>query len=312
MSKAKLAIALSTLSVAMVAWAIPGLGIALQRVQRPENVRVVTLPPTSVAPIRLRDERDRGLLANGWINGAGPFVFAIDTGAGVSLVSRNVVERAGLRVTRSRRPLVGGLSTSPISSDQETRLAGLALGRSNNNVPATVTAAVVANLPGSIDGVLDPTEVFSPFGYTFDLPNRELRVFDASAPRLRLTDVPAEGAVVRWVREPGSHRPFVRFEDGRLALIDTGSGFGLALNEPRRRSGERTIHDLGGGSVQSREVEPQTVSIGSLVLNKVPTDVISGVAAGTPIILGRRALFPFKITFDPTARLIAFEPVERD
>ena len=84
----------------------------------------------------------------------------------------------GLRVTKSRRPLVGGLSTSPISSDQETQISGLALGKPDNNVPGAFTAAVVTNLPGSIDGILDPTEVFSPFGYSVDLPNRELRVFD--------------------------------------------------------------------------------------------------------------------------------------
>jgi len=71
MSKAKLAIALSTLSVVLVAWAVPIKGIAHQRVQQPR----VNEP---VAPIRLRDESS-GLLASGWINGAGPFVFAIDT-----------------------------------------------------------------------------------------------------------------------------------------------------------------------------------------------------------------------------------------
>jgi hypothetical protein len=52
------------------------------------------------------------------------------------------------------------------------------------------------------------------------------------------------------------------------------------------------------------------VSIGTLVLNGVPTDVLTGVAPGTPIILGRRALFPFRITFDPLSRLISFEPTE--
>ena len=314
MSKAKLAIALSTLSVvAIVAWAVPILGIAHQRVQRSE--RTWFTAPMPVAPIRLRDERERGLLATGWINGAGPFVFAIDTGAGVSLISRNVVEQARLQVTKSRRPLVGGLSTSPISSDQEARIAGLSLGRRENNVPGTFTAAAVNNLP--IDGVLDPTEVFSPFGYSVDLPNRELRVLDTSSHRLRLNDVPRDGAVVRWVREGGSHRPFVRLEDGRLALVDTGSGFGLALNEGRSATGSNhrrsdTIHDLGGGRIQSRPVAPQTVSIGTLVLRGVPTDVLTGVAPGTPIILGRRALFPFRITFDPISRLIAFEPAERD
>jgi hypothetical protein len=252
------------------------------------------------------------LLANGWINGTGPFVFVIDTGAGVSLISRNVVERAGLRVTTARQPLVGGLSTSPIISNQAAQIAGLTLGRSNNDVPGSFTAAVVDSLPGSIDGVLDPTEVFKPFGYTVDLPNRELRVFDT---RLRLSEVPKDGAVVRWVREAGSDRPYVRLGDGRLALIDTGSGFGLALNGgtgSNHRRNENAVHDLGGGIVQSQRVEPQVVSIGALVLNKVPTDVLTGVAPGTPIILGRGALFPFRITFDPISRLIAFEPAEHN
>ncbi len=311
MSKAKLAIALSTLSVALVAWAVPGSGIAHQSVRRPE-----TRAQMLIAPVRLRDERE-GLLASGWINGAGPFVFAVDTGAGVSLISRNVIQKAGLTVSKSRRPLVGGLSTSPIASNQETQFSGLALGRPDNTVPGTVSAAVVENLPGSIDGVLDPTEVFKPFGYSVDLPNRELRVFDTSSRRLRVTDAPAGGAVVRWMREEGSHRPFVRLDDGRLALVDTGSVFGLALTDVRvvgsnHRRNENSVHDLGGGTVQSRKIAPQTVSIGALVLRGVPTDVLTGVAPGTPIILGRKALFPFRITFDPAARLIAFEPAERD
>jgi Aspartyl protease len=317
-SKAKLAIALSTLSVALVAWAVPIFGIAHQRFERPESTRVTIGSGRTMVPIRLRDERDRGLLASGWINGVGPFVFAIDTGAGVSLISRNVVGRAGLPVTKSRRPLVGGLSTSPISSNEETPISGLALGNPDNDIPGSFTAAVVSNLPRDIDGILDPTEVFSPFGYSVDLPNHELRVFDTTTPRLRLSAVPAGGAVVRWVREAGSHRPFVRLEDGRLALLDTGSGFGLALNEGRYEAGSNhrregnTIQDLGGGAVQSREIAPQTVSIGALVLRGVPTDLLIGVAPGTPIILGRRALFPFRITFDPAAKLISFEPTERD
>ena len=298
MSKARLAIALSTLSVVIVAWAVPIKGIAHQHV---EPLRAADV----VAPIRLRDERGRGLLAQGWINGAGPFTFVIDTGAGVSLISRSVVDRARLSVAKSRRSLVGGFSTSPISSDQESRVSGLALGRAGNNVPGSFTAAVVNSLPGGIDGVLDPTDVFRPYGYSVDLPNNELRVFDTAAYRLRVTDVPKDGAVVRWV---GSDRPFVRLSDGRLALLDTGSALGLAVNQGSRVTGSKITHDLGGGSFNSRRIEPQTVSIGPLVLNKVPTDLLTGVAPGTPIILGRGALFPFKITFDPASKLIAFEP----
>jgi len=305
-SKAKLAIALSILSVATVAWAIPIKGVAHQHVQRLRSAEVV-------GPIRLRDERDRGLLAQGWINGAGPFVFVIDTGAGVSLISRNVVQSARLQVTKSQRSLLGGLSTSPISSNQETRVSGLALGERNNAVPGSFVAAVVPTLPGSIDGILDPTDVFRPYGYSVDIPNRELRVLDTASQPLRVTDVPKDGAVVRWVREPGNDRPFVRLGDGRLALVDTGSIFGFALSEMNldQRRSANTIHDLGGGMVQSRRVAPQTVSVGALVLNKVPTDLLTGAAPGTPIILGRGALFPFKITFDPSSRLIAFEPTEQ-
>jgi aspartyl protease len=291
-SKAKLAIALTILSVVTVG-AVPIRGTAPQRVQ----------------PIRLRDERERGLLAQGWINGAGPFVFAIDTGAGVSLVSRNVVDQARLQTSQSRRPLVGGLSTAPIASNQQTQIDRIALGTRDNQVAGSFSAAVVNTLPGAIDGVLDPTEVFKPFGYSVDLPNKELQVLDSSY-KLRLTDVPREGAVVRWLREAGSDRPFVRLSDGRLALLDTGSRLGLALSDARPVAGAETIHDLGGGTIQSRRIAPQTVSIGTLVLNKVPTDLLTGVAPGTPIIIGRGALFPFKITFDPASRLIAFEPTE--
>ncbi len=306
MSKAKLAIALSALSVAIVAWAVPIKGIAHQRV---EPLRAADV----VAPIRLRDERGRGLVAQGWINGSGPFVFVIDTGAGVSLINRNVVDRARLSVAKSRRSLVGGFSTSPISSNQESRVSSLALGRPGNNVPGSFTAAVVTSLPGGIDGVLDPTDVFRPYGYSVDLPNNELRVFDTTAYRLSVTDVPKDGAVVRWVREAGSDRPFVKLSDGRLALVDTGSTLGLALNQGGRAtsSNHGISHDLGGGTFQSRRIEPQTVSIGALVLNRVPTDLLTGVAPGTPIILGRGALFPFKITFDPASKLIAFEPTEQ-
>ena len=309
MSKAKLAIALITLSVATVAWAVPNAGIAHGRLH-PESSSV-----QSVLPVRLRDGRD-GLVANAWLNGAGPFVFAIDTGAGVSLVKRSVADRARLQVNKSRRTLVGGLSTSPIGSNLEAKLSGLSLGTPSNRISTQAVAAVVASLPGSIDGILDPTDVFSPLGYSVDLPNRELRVFDPTSQGLRLNRVPRDGAVVRWVREAGNDRPFVRLGDGRLALIDTGSGFGLALTDGRviardHREVENR-HDLGGGRVQSQEIEPQRVSIGALVLNGVPSDVLSGVAAGTPNILGRRALFPFKISFDPAARLISFEPTERD
>ena len=68
---------------------------------------------------------------------------------------------------------------------------------------------------------------------------------------------------------------------------------------------------LGGGAVQSRAVVPTTVSIGALVLRSVPTDLLTGVPSDTPLLIGRRALYPFKVTFEPNSRLIIFEPTSR-
>lgn len=255
------------------------------------------------------DESDGGLTIDVWINDAGPFSFAIDTGAGITIINRRVATAAQLNVRRSRRPLLGGLSAVRITSTEETSLNRLAVGSHDNLMPSTSVAAVVDRLPGSIDGILDPVDAFRPLGFTIDLPNRTMSAFDQG---LKGAPIPVDGALVRWIQETGSHKPFVRLADGRLALLDTGSGFGFAVNGNTARvhgPAERgsNVNDLGGG-VRSQKVVPVTINIGTLELRSVPTDVLFGVAADTPSILGRRALYPFKLTFDPVARLIAIEP----
>jgi len=161
---------------------------------------------------------------------------------------------------------------------------------------------------------MDPTDLFGTLAFSIDLPNRQLLAFDPRSNGLELTHPPKDGAIVRWIRTPGSNRPFVKLGDGRLALIDTGSGFGLAVTDPGangRNHSNRAVTDLGGGAVQSRAVAPTTVSIGALVLRSVPTDLLTGVPSDTPLLIGRRALYPFKITFEPSSRLIIFEPTMR-
>ena len=79
------------------------------------------------------------------------------------------------------------------------RILRAGVGQARQSSSWRFAAAIVDNLPGSIDGVLDPTDVFKSFGYSVDLPNRELHVFDTATYRLRLNDVPRDGAVVRWV-----------------------------------------------------------------------------------------------------------------
>jgi len=80
-----------------------------------EPNRESVFQPTTLLPIRFREDRNAGILVNGWVNGAGPFTFAIDTGAGASLITTKVVSVPSARVTIaasiSRRSY-----TSPIAS----------------------------------------------------------------------------------------------------------------------------------------------------------------------------------------------------
>jgi hypothetical protein len=310
MSKTRLTLALTILLVGSIGWAVPVTGTAHQRVRQSPPAGRVTVP----RPIKFREDRDRGLLVDAWINGSGPYVFAIDTGAGTSIVSPSLISRSALQVRNAYQTLEGGLTGSSIVSDQEATIQELALGSPDNLLPGRLVAAVAPGLPSGLDGVLDPTEAFSPLGYSIDLPGHEMQAFNSKARLLHIGDVPEGGAMVRWIRERGGSRPFVLLGDGRLALLDTGSGFGLAVSDESSIGGlnhgrqTRNVSDLGGGRVQSRGVAPVTVSIGALVLRSVPTDVLTGVPPGTPVILGRGALYPFRITFDPTAKLIAIEP----
>jgi predicted aspartyl protease len=277
-----------------------------------ERAAIAALPSI----VRFREVQGRGLMTRVWINGAGSYNFAIDTGAGASLLSERVAREAQV-VVKGNRLALGGLSGQGAATGREAILRSLAIGESNNLLPARGLTIVTDRLPQGIDGVLDPTEAYWPLGYTIDLPNGELSAFDPRQTPLSRRDVPAGGTVVPWLTEAGSRRPFVML-NGRRALLDTGSEFGLALSQEaaeaigvihdgrgRSRNGAR---DLGGGQIGARRIAPVTVNIGELVLRGVPTDLLLNAHAGAPVLLGRDALQPFELTFDPLNRLIRIAP----
>lgn len=308
--RAKLFIALGALVT--VGWAVPNAGTAPFIVEA-SSASVVEFPPQTV---RFRVHKDLGLLLTAWINDHGPYVFAVDTGAGMNLVTQKVVDEAQLSTRSTRRTLIGGLTAATTTSNRTAVLSQLSLGERGNTFRAR-TALVVSILQPGVDGILDPADLYSPYGFSIDIPNQRIEVLDATAARTRRVPAVAESAVVPWVG--GSTRPFVRLGDGRLALIDTGSGFGLAVNQRSalvvgaRRTVEpgRGTRDIAGGIINARRVAPTTISIGDLVLRRVPTDILYGVADDAPLILGRDALYPFKITFDSQRRLIEFVASEK-
>jgi hypothetical protein len=314
MKRAK-AVVLSGALVAFAAssGAVPKTGaasLAVGNVSNSQSKQIARLP----TPVRLREAKGRGLLTQAWINGHGPFTVAIDTGAGLTILSQGVAAAVGLQN-------VGGSSRVAGLSGNETVMAQtvvnrVALGNPDNFLPSKLRIAIAPSLPSGIDGILDPTDAYAPLGYAIDFPQKQITAFDSRSSGLSVRQQPADGAVVPWIRDSESNRPFVRLSDGRLALIDSGSEFGLAVSSSatlNRDDSRRAAHrDVGGGQIHATRVAPTTVSIGSLVLRGVPTDVLDGIEKNAPTILGRDALYPFRISFDPTRRLIEIVPSLHD
>ena len=268
--------------------------------------------------VRLRENRGRGLMIQTWINGTGVYSFAVDTGAGATIISERVARAAGVEFGRGRATVMTGMSGTGSAAGREARVRSLAIGDERNLLPSQGAVVVTNGLPPDLDGVLDPTEGFWPLGYSIDMRRGELSAFDPRTTPLRTVDAPRDGAVVQWIFERGSRRPFVMLDGGRRALIDTGSEFGLAISESASAGGiinagrmgrdRDGVRDIAGGRISARRVAPTTIQIGSLVLRSVPTDLLSGVVDGSPILLGREALQPFYLSFDPLHRLILITP----
>jgi hypothetical protein len=223
-----------------------------------------------------------------------------------------VADEARVAAKGGRTSIAGlsGVSTSARSAS----IQSLAIGDSENYLPAKGEAMIISGLPRDLDGVLDPTEAFSPLGYVVDLPQRELSAFDPQTDPIRINEQPDEGTVVRWVHQGLSRRPFVMLDNGDRALLDTGSSMGLAIRDSGssdRNAPANSVRDIGGGQISSRRVAATTVSVGSLTLRRIPTDLVSGSEADAPVLLGLSALRPFRLRFDPLHRLIEIAPGNR-
>jgi predicted aspartyl protease len=309
--------ALLLLALLLIGRAAPvNAGAALSRLWQGEAGRRGALPE----PVSFRESGGRGLLVKTWVNGAGPFTFALDTGAGASILSRRAASEARVQVEAGGGGIeISGLSGARSGGAQKAFVRDVALGTRDNTFPARGLFVIAPGLPSDVDGILDPSEVFGTLGFVIDMPAGRLSFFDPRTRPLRAAATPPGGAVVPWLTEGGTRRPFVMLAEGRRALLDTGSGFGLAVNEPAARAlgilmtegrDRRGTRDLAGGEVSARRVRAATVSIGPLVLRGVPTDVLLRAEKGAPVILGRDALRPFRLTFDPVNRLVMLDPAE--
>jgi hypothetical protein len=249
------------------------------------------------------------LLVSIWINSQGPFTFAVDTGAGITVISPRVAGAAAVAIQPGPGPSIAGMSGTVVSAQGGTAET-IALGEPQNLLPGRMNLIISAGLPRDLDGLLDPNDAFGALGYSIDIPRQQLSFFDPRESPLSPRSQPRDGAVVTWQQQNGNHRPFVVLSTGEQALLDTGSSLGLGVHDPDPApaySRSSAVHDVGG-SVSTRRVAPRTVSIGALELRGVPTDMISGASSDAPVLLGLNALRPFRLRFDPLHRLIEIAP----
>ncbi|MGQ0761437.1 MAG: retropepsin-like aspartic protease [Acidobacteriota bacterium] len=100
----------------------------------------------TVRPMRLREVRGRGLLADVWVNSVGPFTFAVDTGAGATLVSPHVASAARLDVRWNRTRSIAGLSGRRTTA-HNANVRSLALVTARTHVPGSRAVMVTPGRP---------------------------------------------------------------------------------------------------------------------------------------------------------------------
>src|SRR2546421_7304309 len=97
-----------------------GTALAQSKAQQRRRRPVTNAPRRTIAlphPVTFREVYGRGLLVDAWINSVGPFTFAVDTGAGVTLMSHRAASAAGVSIHGGPGPSIAGLSGVVVSAN---------------------------------------------------------------------------------------------------------------------------------------------------------------------------------------------------
>ena len=131
------------LAVLMLVAAVGGRAVSsgtvlrLSQQSKPQRPRTAGYPQRVTMPhvVSFREVRGRGLLVNTWINSAGPFTFAVDTGAGITILSPRVVSEARVAIKSGPGVSIAGLSGTVVSAQAGTvlHLQSLHLGSMNSS-----------------------------------------------------------------------------------------------------------------------------------------------------------------------------------
>jgi hypothetical protein len=254
------------------------------------------------------------------INGDGPYHFALDTGAGITVLTPEFAQRARITGAGSGKATGSGGTVQV----QQLVLHSVALGR------ATVynVAAAIIPLPldftyqgdyGTIDGVLGYS-FLSHFAVTIDMQHHRLTLTSPTAYR-----TPAGAA--SEAADLSDNTPVVQARADDIAgsfKLDTGDSSSLTLTSAfvaahgfarRYPSGVPELFEGVGGFQHARAVRVANFTLGGATLHDVTTSLSfarTGVLAGTTLAgnVGDAILRCFVFTVDYARKRVDFTPNE--
>jgi predicted aspartyl protease len=229
-------------------------------------------PPVIYAAPTTKDGIGR-IMAPVWLNGQGPFLFIVDTGANRTVLSPETARRLGIDVNGAARALVHGVTGSesaPLARVRELRAGRIV--RRDVNMPV-----VSSRVHAAADGMLGADNLAGT-RLTVDFRRNRIDIIDAgpSAPVSRgAMSMPAE---MRF-----GLLPLVRGKVGGVeigAVLDTGAersiGNGAlraalaAQRENIRENGETLVFGAVGPNVMADVVWVPRLRIGSGDISRLP------------------------------------------
>jgi predicted aspartyl protease len=254
------------------------------------------------------------------LNGAGPFAFALDTGAGQPVLTPELAQRLGLHIGETRAAAgAGGRMSVGL-----TRIASFVVGAASRcDVPVIVSAEIhriSATVGSNLDGVVG-YEFLRHYRLTLDSRRRILTLDDGPAairgarplPKIQLPlrlAHPAKPLILVSATVDGTGPyPFA---------LDTGASICVIARRLAERLGVRTeaMPDLtgGGGSITSSAGSVKSIAIETASVINLPVAVADFLdplsqALGTEVtgIIGYNYLREFLVTIDYPAGFLQLE-----
>ena len=264
---------------------------------------------------------DRYLFAKGTLAGIATDI-VLDSGAGITVVDRELAQRAGLKGFGEITAKGVGAGTRQVQLAQDVSVT-LGKVHLDHLTVAILDLTEVHEKLGRRMPVILGKELFHAFTIECDYAGKEVRVHDPEG------WIAPEGAVVAPTRplDDGHVMIELAFEDLPAAwfMVDTGSGDTLALHQPYvvanrllaryPRVAERRIGGVGG-MLSAKEVSAGTLRLAGQEFRDVPVILAieaKGVfgdanSAGT---LGAGLLGRFTVTFDYPRQRLLFVPNAR-